>query len=91
MMKPNMNRIASHIPRWTCSALLALIALVAPITAQAGSNDGERVVVDARLEGYPSGVTLDPSSTALTWLFLCVLGAVCLGVMFINPKRSHLD
>ena len=33
----------------------------------------------------------DASGTALTWLLLVVLGGICVGVMFMNSKRTHLD
>jgi hypothetical protein len=71
-------------------ALSSAVALT-PTTAQAKSSDDETPSTEARLEGYQGGAKLDPSGTALTWLLLVVLGAICIGVMFINPKRSHLD
>lgn len=46
---------------------------------------------DARLEGYPTNVTLDLSSTGLTWLLFVFLSIVCIGVMFKNARRTHLD
>ena len=64
---------------------------LSPATALARSDDESQPTGDARLEGYQGGAKLDISSTALTWLLLIVLGAACVGVMFINPKRSHLD
>lgn len=46
---------------------------------------------DARLEGYPNNVTLEGGSTALTWLIFLGLAAACIGVLFKNANRSHLD
>jgi hypothetical protein len=46
---------------------------------------------DARLEGYTSNVTLDGGSTALMWLLFIGLMAACMGVLFKNANRSHLD
>jgi hypothetical protein len=51
----------------------------------------EDKIYDARLEGYGTNVTLENSSTALMWLLLFVLAALCVGVMFKNAKRTHLD
>jgi hypothetical protein len=69
-------------------AIPLLVAILLPVVTFAQE---ERQIYDARLEGYGGGSTLDLTSSALTWLVVFVLGAVCLGVMFINPKRSHLD
>jgi cytochrome c-type biogenesis protein CcmH/NrfF len=55
------------------------------------AQDAEDKIYDARLEGYGTNVTLENSSTALMWLLLVVLGAICVGVMFKNAKRTHLD
>ena len=66
-----------------------LTAVLVPVVAFAQQE--ERQIYDARLEGYGGGTTLDLTSSALTWLFVFVLGIICLGVMFMNPKRSHLD
>lgn len=55
------------------------------------AQDDESKIYDARLEGYGSNVTLENSSTALMWLLLVVLAAICVGVMFKNAKRTHLD
>jgi hypothetical protein len=46
---------------------------------------------DARLEGYPTNVTLDLGTTALTWLLFVFLSVVCIGVMFKSARRTHLD
>ena len=60
-----------------------------PMTALAQQDEKEPL--DARLENYPSKVTLDESGTALTWVLFLILTALCVGVMFKNPNRSHLD
>src|SRR5690242_17487651 len=69
---------------------LTLTFAMAPRPALA-RDDGEREIYDARLEGYQTPIALDSGSTALTWLLLIVLTGICVGVMFMNPKRSHLD
>ena len=69
---------------------LSVTLAVAPRAALA-RDEGEREIYDARLEGYQTPVSLDSGSTALTWLLLIVLTGICVGVMFMNPKRSHLD
>ena len=69
-----------------------LTALMTPIVVLA-SNDEDATPLDARLLGYKEGnaALKDASGTAVTWLLCIVLTAVCVGVMFINSKRSHLD
>ncbi|HEY1629490.1 MAG TPA: hypothetical protein VGF52_06505 [Tepidisphaeraceae bacterium] len=67
----------------------AMIMLMCPAMLLAQEEDSK--LYDARLENYGSNVTLENSSTALLWLLLIVLGAVCVGVMFKNAKRTHLD
>lgn len=70
----------------------ALLLLATPVTTWARQPEMEREIVDARLEGYDkTGVTLPPSGTALMWLLLIFLTIVCVGVMFKDAKRSHLD
>jgi hypothetical protein len=77
-------------------ALVLLIGAVSPSAAMAQRDQQERDIIDARLEGYASGgqpvnVTLPPSSVGLTWVALVVLGAICVGGLFKDAKRSHLD
>ena len=72
-----------------CTAA-TLIIVFSPAMALAQDEENSKVY-DARLEGYPSNVTLDSSSTALLWLLMIVLAAMCVGVMFKNARRTHLD
>lgn len=69
--------------------LTCLAVLISPMTAMA--QDEGPAYYDARLEGYPTNVTLDLSSTGLTWLLFIFLSIVCIGVMFKNARRTHLD
>ena len=68
-----------------CAAVLA-----SPVLALA-DNAPPKDVVDWRLEGYGGSVTLDGSSTSVTWLLLVGLGIICIGVFFKNERRTHLD
>jgi hypothetical protein len=79
--------------------LIPAILLLAPSLAVAQE---ERInIVDARLEALvdPNGTNTAPvdvteqvkANDIVNWLVFVVLGAMVLGVMFINPKRSHLD
>lgn len=68
--------------------LAAVSLLLGPAVAMA---QDEQKIYDARLEGYGSNVTLPSSTTALMWLLLFVLTALCVGVMFKNARRTHLD
>ena len=73
--------------------LLSIVCAVAGLLCSPASlwAQDEDKIYDARLEGYGTKLTLDNSSTALMWLLLVVLTAMCVGVMFKNAKRTHLD
>jgi hypothetical protein len=66
--------------------------LLMPAMTLAASDEDESPV-DARLLGYQNGSAAlkDAGGTALTWLLLFFLAAICIGVLFTNPKRTHLD
>jgi hypothetical protein len=77
------------------AALLACtLSLASPVVTRASSDDEEKPKIDARLEGYKDGSNMGlkvASGTALTWVLLLVLTALCGGVLFISSKRTHLD
>ena len=78
--------------RYLIALMLALSLTFTMVPRAALARDeGDKEIYDARLEGYQTPVALDSGSTALTWLLLIVLTGICVGVMFMNPKRSHLD
>ena len=88
MIRKNMTSLPNAKPvRWVLLACLWAFTL-APAAALAQEEEVER---DARLEGYASKVALDNDSTALMWILLIVLGALAMGVMFKNARRTHLD
>ena len=95
---PRMKRpsFPARLGRVLLMAVL-LIGAIAPSAALAQRDKPERDVIDARLEGYaddkqsPINVTLPPASEGLTWVALIVLGAICVGGLFKDAKRSHLD
>ena len=78
-----------------CLAAFLAVAGASPAQAQ----DEDEAPPDARINGYVSGDKvapgiLDPKdqrSNATVWFILAAAGAVGLGVMFKNGKRSHLD
>jgi hypothetical protein len=73
------------------AALIVATVLMSPLFALA-QEEGEKPIYDARLQNYAgASVTLDSGSTALLWLLTIVMAAVCIGVMFKNAKRTHLD
>lgn len=47
--------------------------------------------LDGRFSGYPSSVASQPASTALIWILLVGLGILCVGPLFLNAHRTHLD
>ena len=65
--------------------------VLCPLVAMAQDQPKKIEPYDGRLEGYTKEVTLDAGSTALVWLLLIFLGVICLGVLFKNARRSHLD
>jgi hypothetical protein len=71
--------------------LIALSAsLLMPVSA-ARAADEDKGPTEARLENYPSKVTLEDSSTATSWLLFIVLAGLTVLVMFKNANRTHLD
>jgi hypothetical protein len=72
-------------------AVVVFVAAVVLSPSSALAQDDERKSYDARLEGHADAVMLDGGSTALTWLALAGLGVLCIGVLFKNAKRTHLD
>lgn len=77
--------------------VLGLIA-VGSIAAPARADDEAPKVYDGRLEAFQSGpngaprnVTLQSGGTSLTYFLLVGCGVICIGVMFKNARRTHLD
>ncbi len=68
--------------------VLLLTVALAPLSALA---DDAPKSYDGRLDDYGQTVTLDSNGTALTYFLFVILGLVCLGAMFKNARRSHLD
>jgi hypothetical protein len=87
-----MNRMKYRLPALVFAVIYSLATPLATL-ASSSSSDEDQTPIDARLQGYQSGTAAlnNASGTALTWLLLCVLTAICVGVLFMNPKRSHLD
>jgi hypothetical protein len=85
MKRSRFNRVGGLL------ATAALALALSPAAALAQREEKERDIVDARLEGYANSVTLPPGSVGLTWVALIVLGAICVGGLFKDAKRSHLD
>jgi hypothetical protein len=77
-----MRRFAGQV---TCfvAALLG-----SPLLALAQDDEDLK---NARLEGYANPVTLEPQSSALTYLLFFFLATIAAAVLFKNAKRSHLD
>ena len=70
-------------------AVMAMLAT--PLAALAARDEPEREIIDGRLEGYASNVTLEGGSTGLTWVVFIILTVICLGGLFKDAKRTHLD
>jgi hypothetical protein len=65
-------------------------AYVMPLPA-AYAQDDEKGPTEARLENYPSKVTLEESGTATSWVVFLILSGLTILVMFKNANRTHLD
>ena len=76
--------------KWIGNVICFLAAAMFPVVAFA-QDQTKQPFYDGRLEGYGKPVTLDAGASALTWLLLIFLGVICLGVLFKNARRSHLD
>jgi hypothetical protein len=86
------KRSIGWVRRWWWTLCVAMVLSTAlPSTSRADENTPPPH--DARLDGYPQGVNvvLDSNGTAFTYVVMCLVGAITLGVMFIAGKRTHLD
>jgi len=87
-----MRRMKYRLPALILAVAFSLATPLATF-ASSSSSDEDQTPIDARLQGYQSGSAAlnNASGSALLWLLLFVLMAICLGVLFMNPKRTHLD
>ena len=85
-MMADMKR--TFLLRW---GAIVILALAPASTALARSNEPEKEVYDARLEGYQTNPTLPLNGTGLTWVAMIVLGVLCCVGLFKDARRSHLD
>lgn len=94
-------RSRSHA-RWLSGVLATLLLLAMATPALAQKSRTEKAIEDAESvdgrfqlydqnEGTNGVVALEDGSRALTYVALICLTALCVSVMFKNPKRSHLD
>jgi hypothetical protein len=75
-----------QLPRVLAFALLVMALGSSSLMAQ---DEAEKL--DARLLGYPEQYMLPAPGTAGAWATLAGLGILCLGPLFLNAKRTHLD
>ena len=75
---------------WFCRAVL-FVTLVVPLVALARQDTPERETLDARLEGYPTNVTIESHSTGMIWVLLVILGVLVFAGLFKDARRTHLD
>src|SRR5450432_1571793 len=76
--------------RWIALFVVVLTVALAPLSAMAADENAPKSY-DGRLDDYAQPVTLDGGGTALTYFLFVGLGFICLGAMFKNARRSHLD
>jgi hypothetical protein len=70
--------------------LALLSAFLMPVSTTYAQDD-EKPPTEARLENYPSKVTLDGGGAATSWILFIVLTGLTVLVMFKNANRTHLD
>lgn len=83
-----------HAMKRRISAIFLAFTFALAIPAVSLAQDEDKPKFDARLTGYKDGANMalkDAGGTALTWLLLIALTGLCVGVLFINSKRTHLD
>lgn len=76
--------------------ITASFVLLQPVVSLAAE---EPTMYDARLEGFYNGAaasnagayTLPASGTSLVWIAMLVMTGVCVGVLFKDAGRTHLD
>jgi cytochrome oxidase assembly protein ShyY1 len=74
-----------------CAAAAGAALWALPVRVWAAMDDSG-VRPEGRLMGYPTAVKLpDSGSYSLQWLLLFFLALMVVGVVFKDPKRSHLD
>lgn len=62
-----------------------------PGHALASNNSDEDEHFDARVQGYDPTAEVKGASGALQWMMLISAAVVCVGVLFKDAKRTHLD
>ena len=92
VMQLHPARRASRLSRsreFIAAVLLSLSFIAyAPQSARAAD---EVEHYDARVQTYVPDVELKSSGVGFTWILLFMLLGVCVGVIFKDAKRSHLD
>ena len=94
-----MNRMAHRPParrgpsvaRRAALALTLALGVSAAVPHSAVAAEEEDEHYDARVEGYTPTVEAKSSGVGLVWVLMFLLCGGCVGIMFMNPKRSHLD
>jgi len=81
--------------RWMFAAILLLCQGMA-----FADDEGNGPPIDARWRGFPNDsansstppkVWLPGGGVAGTWIIFILLGILCIGFLFMNAKRTHLD
>ena len=65
--------------------------LIGTLAGPAMAADDPEIKPYPKIEGYDQNVRVEEASTTFTWALLIFLGVICVGVMFKNAKRTHLD
>ena len=70
---------------------VAVVTLAPASSALARTEEPEKEIYDARLEGYTNNPTIQGGGAGLIWVSMTVLGVLCCAGLFKDAKRTHLD
>ena len=76
---------------WKQRVVSFLLGLALVLATPVGALAQDEKRIEARVQNYAKPVGVEDSTTALTWLLFILLAAICLSVLLMNAKRTHLD
>jgi hypothetical protein len=77
--------------RFAIALCLSLTLLASTPARSIAREDPDAVHYDARVQGFNPDVELKSGGTGMMWVVMILLGVICVAVIFMDAKRSHLD
>ncbi len=81
----------SSFRKFAAGLLVALSVLVSSPHTASATSDEDADHYDARIQGYDPKVESMSWGSSGCWVMMVLFGAVAIGVLFKDGKRSHLD